>query len=552
MINYLAVEGQLLLTDLTVDGSSSSELVRITQTGSGNALVVEDSANPDSTPFVVDSSGNLGIGTTTPAEKLTIANGNANITNGTLSVARTSYPLIELNQSGSTGVGQIAMNGNDLEIRQTQAFNMKLYTANTERMRIDSDGNVGIGATPLVGRNFSVGKSITGASSGYGIVGSGTVQSDVTSTASQFLSAGNTAAAAFTLGNYAHFYAFGVTTPGAGSTITNQIGFLASSSTTGATNNRGFQGDIASGTGRYNLYMQGTAANYLRGALGVGTTTGGTMLRVQNDTAGNHTVLLKNAADQSGSSFVIQDSAGAQFFGIGTTGNVGIGTVLSNSTILRINKPITGGTNPVGYYITSAVDGDIAGLVNGIGYISAITASGSTAVPDLTHLLVLGGTSTTKPTVQNGFVVSSNMTDGLSNRGFVGGINAATNRWNLYMNGTAQNYMAGNLGIGVAVPTEKLDVAGNIALTGSVVFEGATANEFETTLAVTDPTADRTITLPNASGTVALIAVSDIAPTSPVAGNLWYKSNTGTMYVYYDSFWIEVGSPSAGLDGGSA
>jgi hypothetical protein len=36
----------------------------------------------------------------------------------------------------------------------------------------------------------------------------------------------------------------------------------------------------------------------------------------------------------------------------------------------------------------------------------------------------------------------------------------------------------------------------------SLVFEGATADEFETTLTVVDPTVDRTITLPNASGTV--------------------------------------------------
>jgi hypothetical protein len=38
----------------------------------------------------------------------------------------------------------------------------------------------------------------------------------------------------------------------------------------------------------------------------------------------------------------------------------------------------------------------------------------------------------------------------------------------------------------------------------SIEFEGATADGFETTLAVTDPTADRTITLPDATGTVAL------------------------------------------------
>jgi hypothetical protein len=36
----------------------------------------------------------------------------------------------------------------------------------------------------------------------------------------------------------------------------------------------------------------------------------------------------------------------------------------------------------------------------------------------------------------------------------------------------------------------------------SIVFEGATANDFETTLAVADPTADRTITLPDVTGTV--------------------------------------------------
>ena len=38
----------------------------------------------------------------------------------------------------------------------------------------------------------------------------------------------------------------------------------------------------------------------------------------------------------------------------------------------------------------------------------------------------------------------------------------------------------------------------------SIVFEGTTADAFETTLTVVDPTADRTITLPNTSGTVVL------------------------------------------------
>ena len=39
----------------------------------------------------------------------------------------------------------------------------------------------------------------------------------------------------------------------------------------------------------------------------------------------------------------------------------------------------------------------------------------------------------------------------------------------------------------------------------SVVFEGTTADAYETTLQVTDPTADRTVTIQNATGTVALV-----------------------------------------------
>jgi len=47
-----------------------------------------------------------------------------------------------------------------------------------------------------------------------------------------------------------------------------------------------------------------------------------------------------------------------------------------------------------------------------------------------------------------------------------------------------------------------------------LVFEGATANSYETTLAVTDPTADRTLTLPDETGTV---ATEDFATAIAVA-----------------------------------
>lgn len=48
-----------------------------------------------------------------------------------------------------------------------------------------------------------------------------------------------------------------------------------------------------------------------------------------------------------------------------------------------------------------------------------------------------------------------------------------------------------------------------IGATGSLVFEGTTDNTFETTLTVVDPTADNVITLPNKTGTIAVLADLD-------------------------------------------
>jgi hypothetical protein len=56
--------------NIVASASSASDLVRLTQVGTGNALVVEDSSNPDLTPFVIDASGNIGAGTASPSTKL--------------------------------------------------------------------------------------------------------------------------------------------------------------------------------------------------------------------------------------------------------------------------------------------------------------------------------------------------------------------------------------------------------------------------------------------------------------------------------------------------
>jgi len=67
-------------------------------------------------------------------------------------------------------------------------------------------------------------------------------------------------------------------------------------------------------------------------------------------------------------------------------------------------------------------------------------------------------------------------------------------------------------------------VLGNLEIgtTGTLTFEGSTADGFETTLGVINPTADRTINLPNQSGTVvvsgnATIVDADIAANAEIA-----------------------------------
>jgi hypothetical protein len=90
--------------------------------------------------------------------------------------------------------------------------------------------------------------------------------------------------------------------------------------------------------------------------------------------------------------------------------------------------------------------------------------------------------------------------------------NAANDGWV-----TVGDYSATNFGLLTSATANStyLALAGgtvtgalNIGTAGSVVFEGATANDFETTLAVTDPTADRTFTLPDATTTAAGLAVA--------------------------------------------
>ena len=76
----------------------------------------------------------------------------------------------------------------------------------------------------------------------------------------------------------------------------------------------------------------------------------------------------------------------------------------------------------------------------------------------------------------------------------------------------------------------------NPTFTGSTVtFEGATANDFETTITITDPTADRALVIPDEAGTFVLktsgVATVNITGTaSNATAVVHYKSSSGGDY----------------------
>ena len=68
-----------------------------------------------------------------------------------------------------------------------------------------------------------------------------------------------------------------------------------------------------------------------------------------------------------------------------------------------------------------------------------------------------------------------------------------------------------------------------VVLGGSVIFEGSTIDSFETFLTAVDPTADQTITLPDSTGTVALLESLSATNTGSGYGSLSYSSVTGVF-----------------------
>jgi hypothetical protein len=197
-------------------------------------------------------------------------------------------------------------------------------------------------------------------------------------------------------------------------------------------------------------------------------------------------------------------------------------TADSYETILQVTDPTADRTitlpNATGTVITT---GNLSDITNIGVFTSTITMEGATANDH--ELTISAGDPTADRTATfpdaTGTIVLDTATQTLTNKTLTTPvISSITNGAATLTLPTSTGTIALTSDIAAGIVTESGTqtltnktltspvITGAVFNDGSIVFEGATANDHETTFTITDPTADRTITFPDATGTVALTA----------------------------------------------
>ena len=145
-------------TALTLDTSQNATFAGSVKTNTltsaaSTALTIQSAGT---TAVTIDTSQNVGIGTTSPSNKLavsqTVSGADAKVRFFNTATSASSASVVDISNDGDLkSAWRYNNNTGDTDFGNLLgAYNLKFYTNATERMRIDSSGNVGIGTTTPV------------------------------------------------------------------------------------------------------------------------------------------------------------------------------------------------------------------------------------------------------------------------------------------------------------------------------------------------------------------------------------------------------------------
>ena len=133
-----------------IDGTAATPAIRGTDTNTGIFFPAADTiafSEGGAEAMRIDSDGDVGIGTTSPATKLHVTQTNDALP--ALQLQHGDGDFILMEESGGTDLFKFTRvtGTNDLQINNITANNLRFATDNTERMRITSSGNLLVGTT---------------------------------------------------------------------------------------------------------------------------------------------------------------------------------------------------------------------------------------------------------------------------------------------------------------------------------------------------------------------------------------------------------------------
>ena len=271
-----------------------------------------------------------------------------------------------------------------------------------------------------------------------------------------------------------------------------------------------------------------TATTTLRGGTLVGNVTTQNIFDTTATTinAFGTATTLNIGYDGTSTSSTTNIASGAITGGVTRTINIGTGGLTG---VTNINMGYSaGGTitlnsaTVVGAASTQALFNTVATTMNFAGAATNLTIGSTTGTTTTRNPTLTVSNSTNSGTIKTASTGSLILT--------TGAISSGASKTDITITGDADGtgvvqINGGDLYLGVKVDADPTAYPVNI------IFEGATVNGFETTLTLVDPTADRTITLPDATGTVVTTGnLTSITSTGTISSGTWNGTEIGIAY----------------------